>query len=37
MTPEIIWLMAIGMGVYQGLHPPMGWFMVLSRGLENRS
>ncbi|MEY2336577.1 hypothetical protein [Acidithiobacillus ferrianus] len=37
MTPEIIWLMAIGMGVYQGLHPPMGWFMALSRGLENRS
>lgn len=37
MDQTPIWLMAIGMGVYQGLNPPMGWLRAVGSGLETRS
>ncbi|HEX7390625.1 MAG TPA: hypothetical protein VF286_10970 [Acidiphilium sp.] len=37
MDQTPIWLMAIGMGVYQGINPPMGWLRAVGSGLETRS
>lgn len=37
MNETLPWLMAIGMGVYQGINPPMGWLRAVGRGLETRS
>ena len=32
-----LWVMAVAMGAYQGLNPPMGWLYAVSRALERRS
>lgn len=37
MKPDLIWLMIVGMGVYQGVNPPVGWLLAVGRGLQNRS
>ncbi|MGC9269829.1 hypothetical protein [Acidiphilium sp.] len=37
MNATILWLMAAGMGIYQGLNPPIGWLRAVGRGLETRS
>ncbi len=37
MSVTLIWLLAVGMGVYQGLNPPIGWLLAVGRGLEKRS
>lgn len=37
MNVTLIWWLAIGMGVYQGLNPPIGWLLAVGRGLEKRS
>lgn len=34
MGPALLWAMVVGMGLYQGLNPPMGWLPALARGLE---
>ena len=37
MGAASLWIMVAGMGVYQGLNPPMGWLYAVARGLERRS
>jgi hypothetical protein len=37
VSATALWLMVAGMGVYQGLNPPMGWLYAVSRALERRS
>jgi hypothetical protein len=37
MASASLWLMIVGMGVYQGLNPTMGWLHAVGRGLERRS
>ncbi len=37
MDATALWVMVAGMGVYQGLNPPMGWLYAVSRALERRS
>ncbi|MCF3945399.1 hypothetical protein AiwAL_02200 [Acidiphilium sp. AL] len=37
MNQALPWLMAIGMGVYQGVNPPVGWLRAVARGLETNS
>lgn len=37
MSIDALWLMIVGMGVYQGLNPHMGWLYAVSRALERRS
>lgn len=37
MDTTILWLMAIGMGIYQGFNPPIGWLRAVGRGLETQS
>lgn len=37
LKPDLIWLMIVGMGVYQGVNPPVGWLLAVGRGLQSRS
>lgn len=37
MSISALWFMIVGMGVYQGLNPHMGWLYAVGRALERRS
>lgn len=37
MSVDALWLMIVGMGVYQGFNPHMGWLYAVGRALERRS
>lgn len=37
MNATTLWLMAVAMGVYQGVNPPTSWLRAVGRGLETGS
>jgi hypothetical protein len=36
MTRDAAWLTLIGLGVYHGVNPAMGWLFAVSRGMQER-
>lgn len=37
MSAGPIWMMAVAMGIFQGLNPSMGWLLAVGSGLQHRS
>jgi hypothetical protein len=37
MSREAAWLTLVGLGVYHGVNPAMGWLFAVSRGMQERS